>query len=389
MTNSFLNNAIIYEATLFSHHGRKQDISTVFNGITIYESIHQYYLRGFINLTNTGDFLKNFPIVGGETLRIVFGDNKTQVSRWVDFVITGIDSQPNATDETNRNFYYTLKLLSHVGLDAYKFRFSRRFDNTPTWILQEIMPLIQTHSTSGFKTINTRGSYSNMDFVSNFWNAHELIHYLCHENADSVFFETIDQFHFDKISTLLKQAPSEELISSTSLETHIQPNAVQLKAFNEYFDIEQTYLNGGFGRLAYSLIPESYNHQIHAELLSNFLDKYPKLGMNQQLSKSLSTPFNDVNVTFDDPRDRIERRLALETIKNYQLVVKLYGVATRNVGKIILYNLPPSDGQIANENFSGKWLITEIRHDIGADRVYKQNVKIVKNAFFNNFRVER
>ena len=39
------------------------------------------------------------------------------------------------------------------------------------------------------------------------------------------------------------------------------------------------------------------------------------------------------------------------------------------------------------DNFSGKWLITQIKHNVNSTLEYKQNLRLWKNSFANNGKV--
>lgn len=377
--NETLNNAEIYEIELISHAGRSEYIHEIFNGFDIYEDIQSHFLYGYLSLTDTSDIMKNFPIVGGEEVRILFGDNKTRSARFVDFVIKGVEPQPNTVEENNRQYYYTFKLVSKASLDGSLIKFSRRYNNTVFSILQDFLSLV-----GSYRVLNVLSDFEQMDFVANNWSIHQILDYICYKNSDTLIFETIDKMVAAKLRDLVIQEPVEELIHSHTLDTATLHNSVLLRTFASYFDIEKLAQMGALGTTAYQVSPDKYSHKKEQKALNDIYDnEYPMMGASQIFHDSISHPLNNVIATFENPDTRIERNLILNTLKNYQLVVKTNGVATRNVGQVITYNMPSSDRSGQNANFEGDWLITQIRHMIGADKRYVQNIKLFKNAFFN------
>lgn len=389
MLNNALNNAIIYEMNIVSHNGDVQDLSMIFNGLDIYEDMFKHHLYGYLNLTDTSNILNTFPITGGEIIRIGFGDNKTNSARFVDFVIKGVAPQPNTLDESNRDFYHMFKLISLDGLNGQKVRFSKKFDDSPTSIMQDLFSA--TNGIASNKIVNDQisaGNFNRMEFVSNNWNLRELIDYLCSQNVDAMFFETIDQYVFAKLSDLINQEPIEELFHSNSLETLTAPNSVHKRAFSQYFDLENLLQKGGFGNIVYDIDVEKYGFNIDAkDLDSVYGNDLPLMGSNKIFHSSQSAPYNRIKVNYEDSQSALLRNIILQTFSNYNLIVRLNGKATRNIGQKIIYNMPAGDNTILNHNFSNDWLITQIRHIISPKLEYKQNVRLFKNAFFNNPRV--
>jgi hypothetical protein len=77
----------------------------------------------------------------------------------------------------------------------------------------------------------------------------------------------------------------------------------------------------------------------------------------------------------------------LSTLQHYNLVVQINGSLRRKVGDKVIFNLPSFDNTPINQNFHNEWLILQIKHIVESNLTYKQNMRLFKNAFFDNPKV--
>ncbi len=380
--NTTLNDCIVYSLILRSKNGVELDLKYVFTEIEIYEDFFSKYLKGIIKLKDTTDLVKNFPIIGGEELSILFTDNVSNSARSLDFYITAVLPQSQISDENKKNPYIILKFDSVEAIHSKQKRISKKFDNSDTSIINDLMNLIESD-----KIFNNFDS-NDIKFVSNYWNVDEVIEYICQQSMDSFFFQTTDQFVYAKLNDLIKQSPIQELFFVKNLESLPSVNTVIRYYFDKYFDLMSMYNFKGFGRTVFEPSIDKYLFKKETKLLSEIYgDDYKLMGLNQPFKKDLSTEYNDVLTSFNDFDSRLKRNLIIQTLQNYNLVVQMNGSVKRRVGDVVTFMAPAFDNGVINESFQDEWLMLQIKHKITADMRYTQNIRLFKNAFFANQKV--
>jgi len=381
MQNNVLNTCIIYHLNITSKSGEKLELTEVFTKFEIYEDIFTHFLSGTLAIRDTSDMLKNFPIIGGEHVEIAFADSHHISARFFDFYVDEVVPQIIPSDELNKNTLIILKLKSWYWLNSRKLRYSFMFEDTTQGIVSGLMSDV-----GSFKTVQSTDS-KQMKFVSNFWNIEEILDYICYQNNDTLFFETPLNHNLKTVSSLVSQSPTQEIFMLKNLEGKAGINTVLQYHFDKYFAVSKMYDSNGFGKTSYQPQMESYNHKIDFSTLDEIYDTYKLMGQNKPFLPALSTYDNDIDVEYDDLETSIKRNIILSTLQHYNLIAILNGSFNRSVGDVISFNLPPFDNTPMNQNFHGNWLITQIKHTVTANFEFKQNVRLFKNAFFNNPKV--
>jgi hypothetical protein len=384
MKNNTFNKVNILNMTITSKNGDTTDLRYVFTSLDIYEDIFSNYVTAILRIRDTEDFLKNFPVIGGEYVNIVFIDGINNSARFLDLVVESVLPQSQISNELKKNTFLSLKLVSNDSIQGKRLRFSFKFDTTSSDLMQYLHYEILGNDRKLWNVLDS----DTISFYANFWNINQIINYVCDQTIDSFFFETLDDYTFAKLSSLVKQPVREEWYRSKDIETFVGLNSVHKYTFDSYFDINQSLDFGAFGKTVYQPSLDYYGFEKETKLLSEIYSNYELMGTNQPLPKILSSQHNDLEVNYNDFDSALERNLIIQTLRNYNLLVLMNGSVNRKVGDIISFNLPSSKNEnILNENFQHKWLILQIRHTIESDFVYKQRIRLFKNAFFNNAKV--
>lgn len=382
MENNVLNKCNLYSINITSKNGEKLELGSVFTRFDIYEDIFGKYLGGMLFIRDTSDMLKNFPIIGGEHVEISFADSEYNSARFFDFYIDEVLPQPVSSNELNKNTVLGFKLISKDQIEALKMRFSYRFKDYSFTIIQQLFSAIKSNKNLG----DTQSSIS-MDFVANFWNVDEIIDYISYQNKDCLFFETSDQYRFESLSKLVAQTPVQELFMLKNLEGKAGINIVQQYHFDKFFSIMKMFQSGGFGKTVYQPDLEGYNFQTNFKTLDDIYSDYPLMGRNKMFLSALSSFDNEIDVEYDDIETALKRNIILSTLQHYNLVVQINGSLRRKVGDKVIFNLPSFDNTPINQNFHNEWLILQIKHIVESNLTYKQNMRLFKNAFFDNPKV--
>lgn len=381
MQNNVLNQCNLYTITIVSKGGETLDLTSVFTKFEIYEDMFSHYLRGILTIRDTSDMMKNFPVIGGEVVTIAFADSEYNSARFFDFYIDEVVPQAKPSDELNKNTLLIFKLASADHINGLKTRFSYKFKDTSYSILNTIFGQI------GSKRIVQSTDSKQMEFVANFWTLDEVIDYISYQNNDCLFFETSDQYRFESLSKLVAQNPVQEFFMLKNLEGKAGLNIVQQYHFDKYFSILKMLNIGGFGKTVYQPQLDKYTFKTEFKTLDDIYSDYPLMGQNKPFLPELSTYDNDIDIEFDDLDTSLKRNIILSTAQNYNLIVQMNGSLKRKIGDTITFNMPAFDNTPVNQNFHSKWLILQIKHVVEANLSYKQNIRLFKNAFFNNPKV--
>ncbi len=380
--NDVLNLCNLYSINIVSKNGESLDLSNVFMKIEIYEDIFSHYLTAMLSIKDTSDMLKNFPVIGGEYVEIAFADSAYNSARFFDFYVEEVMPQTQSSNELNKNVSLIFKLASADHINALNKRFSYKFEDTSYSILNTIFSSINS------KRIVQSIESEQMEFVANFWNVDEIIDYISYQNKDSLFFETSDQYRFETLNNLVSQSPVHELFMMTNVESKVGLNTVQQYQFDKYFSILKMLNIGGFGKTVYKPSIENYGYEMEKKTLNDVYDNdFKMMGSNKPFQAFLSSFDNDIDVDYDDLESSLTRNIILSTAQNYNLTLQINGSLKRKAGDVVKFNLPSFDNQPINQNFQNDWLILQIKHIIEANRSYKQNIRLFKNAFFNNAKV--
>lgn len=386
--SDIVNNSLgkIRRIVLFKDENNYLDMTNSFIDFSIKESLFNPCLLATITFTDTQKMFATFPINGGEILQISFVDspgsdgliNNVKIEFYVTSIIPTMQSNTYSKQENT----ISLNLLTDYGFLSKLHRLSYRFKGKLSEISTLLFKEFGKIDVSGLKIYDDY----EIDYISNFWDIYENVNYLCFKNLDMIFFETLKNKVFAKVSTLIKQNISEvwEMSQDTIEFLGSKTNVLEYKIKN-YFDINTMVRSYAFGNSVYSPNLTNYNYQLQNTTISDLEKEYYQLmGDRPQFKQALSdNPFNRVGVSTLDIDTNSKRNLILQSMYNYNVECSLKGSLSRSVGDCINFNVPGiiSDRDNLSIYLKGKWLITEIVHTLDINGKYLQNITLFKNAF--------
>lgn len=390
-SNNALNNAQIYNLSLTSKTGETFDLSNKFNHIDIYEDMFGYFLTAILAIIDTEDIVKNYPIIGGETVQFMWSDSISNSARDVTMLVESVMPQLEQTDETRGNRVVILKLITKDAIACEQVRVSKTYntEDSPPISLSGLIDTQLAYTSTEINPVVTTSSLANVSLpiTLNNWNLHDLIDYVLSQTEDAFFFQWFDYYRLASLKDLLKEAPVAKFFLVDNLETRVDFNAVGKFHFESFFDIGIMYQMGGFGKTVYNIDLEKYGVDKQSKSLSELYETYPKLGQNHIFRKELSASRSVIGVNYNNKDAALKRNTLIQCLGNHNLICQMNGSVKRKVGDIVTFNVPSFDNTLINDNYQGNWLITQIKHSINNLLVYKQNVRLWKNAFFNNRKV--
>jgi len=380
------NSANIYELSLISKNGDYVNLINIFVSFNIYESIFSHFITGDLILKDTSDLIKNLPIIGGEQIFLTFGDRTNTKMMYFDLCVIGEPTQIGASTGKDKVEMIYLKLVSKLFIHDNFQRINMRLKSSKSDIVESIT---NTFWKSDKKIVgNVTG---DIELIANNWLPSQVIDYICNQSKDAMFFETndVENFTFDTVSNLLQKSPETELYLASNFEKSIGLNHVLTYKFDTKFDLKNSYMTSMFGQTVYKPSLENYGYEKKNKSLDEILgSELPLMDSNKLFNESLSTQDNNISLTYEDIDSKLYRNMIIQTLQHYNLLVMTRGSSERKVGNTINFNMPSIDNaKELNANFSGKWLITQLKHSVSSDMEYKQNLRLWKNSFANNRKV--
>ena len=371
-------------------NGKTIDISRLLLQIEIYESVFEPFMSGKLVIADTLDIQQNFPIIGYENLEISLSTtdiNRTIVLNQKIYKIAR-DTQNIKGDIKRRiliiYFCSEEKILSNLN------SISKKYNDKAENIIQDALDIIGSEKT--FDYISTT---DNLEIFSNFWSPQKLIEFVCKLStngtySDYLFFENFDGFSFKPISHLLNQEHVHDVVYDTRSESFIGNKNMKIFRFENYFDINMNSGDGLFGMTLYKPGLTEYSYEKNASDLHENVEDIVTNGLSLPFNDNVITSENFIGLNYYDPDISKIRMTSLKLLKNYNIVAKMNGDFIRKCGQILNLDFPNYDNENnINTSFDGKWFIMGIKHIIGQDNNFEQNLFLGKNSFFNNSALHR
>lgn len=366
--------------------GRQIEVSRLILDIEINESMFDGFVTGKMLLADTLDILKNFAIVGNETIDISIHTTDADSSTTLEFALYKIER-----DKTNYKGDVKRKMLelyfcSREAVANGRTSVSKRFSASPEAVVQTVL----TDHLSSSKDLSADPTTGDVTVHSNFWKPTKIIDFVSRHAttgtySDFVFFETLSGFSFRAVSGLLAQSPVHDLSFDTDTESFIGNANIKVYKFDRYFDVVRSLREGLFGSTFYKPHDTSYAYSKSESTLAQNWENITTNGSSRMFDDALGSSLNMVDTNFYEPDVSKVRLASLKLLRNYNLVVKVNGDFGRKPGDNLNVSFPNLDNESTiHEYFQGNWIILGIKHSISQRNQYTQNIFLGKNAFFNH-----
>lgn len=378
-----------------SANGDVVDISKLFDTISIYESVYENFMHGFINIIDGVGLLDFLPIKGEETISIKFNDENTDSDDFEhDFRVFAVKNLENATDQTGVR-HYQIHFASRQMFDNMNIRLSRSYTETKSC---EIVKNIATNFLNVENIEIEKCRHPKRIVIPN-WNPFKAINYVCKNSisssidaADFFFFERKDAFYF-KTLTSLKQESAKHSIKWKIPENDVRAKDVsQIKnlAFDKLWDYTDMIRDGAFGSRFYYHIPETKEMKyVDFEYSDGSM-----LNSKGLMGDRETSVFNEIIYHPKSPTEperfysfmeewKQLRRSQISTLDNFHLNVSLPGDTSKDVGDVVDVEIPSTNVQDKEENdaaLSGNYIITHVRHFLTTDQ-YQIQLKLKKDSY--------
>jgi hypothetical protein len=361
------------------------NLEEVFIAINIYEDLFLPFKSGRIILSDTNELQTFLPVIGGETLDITYqsvNDKKVNVFTFSVYnMVQDLEVTSKSKNVKRIILFFTSEEQLVDSTSALSKHFAAKADATISELLTKYL---KSNKKFAFDSTD-----SPVEFVSNFWTPSKIIKFLSRSVtqsnlSDFVFFEDRNGFNFKSVSNLMKEPPTHVLHFEDSLETQFDMSLIQRFTVSKYFNLMQMAKDGQFGNTVFQFDNEKYKFTKDEEDFDSITAHGTSLGKNVQFHDDFKNN-NSIITTYKNSKTISKRDQLLKALDRYHMTIQLTGDSTKTIGQVYDIEIREMvrDSKENNKFMSGKWFVTNINHEITRAGIYTQNIKVVKNAFYN------
>ena len=400
----------------------------IYTNFSIFEDLYSNCLTASVSIIDANSILTEFPIIGDETIEIMFRSMNTEIAIHLKFRVTGISEIEKMNENTN---LYTLELTSPVAIQNEKFKVSRSFGgiNHKThkiveYVCKTYLNLKNTAAVK-FRTLgdlqirekNIEDDYYLIEsesghsekYIAPSISPFNVINNLCRRSIDSsgslyFFFEDVNQFRFVNIEeTFIKRKKGNivkklicfpnDATKKTLDDIKIRWNTVIDYSIKKRFNVFENMKRGMYSsevtfldlekrqhftkKYYYQEEGAKYNHSSDGYLLTS---KYSDL-IHDVDNESPSTVAAIVPMHFGDSQsqdytihtyENFQRRMSMEAqLDGIIIEAQIPGDSTGeiSVGSFVHFSFISADpnkeqGNVEDPYLSGKYMVTRIRHHL-------------------------
>ena len=376
--------------------------------INYFESIESPSISMTITFIDVDQVLGRKGITGGEFINLTIKDGDIDKFKITDDHKMMLNSVRDMGTETNKQFA-TLEFVSVETIVNETARVTKKFTGNVANIVEELLVSdkkgIQTK-----KKLEKDQAANSYSFIGNLKRPIDTIQWLCPKTQSSktnfgfLFYENLDGYHFKSIEKLLKQDPIQYSYTDKPDDPNIGPFKILQNQLNQTNDIGMNCRMGMYAnRTIYIDIENQTNQEVDFKITDLDLKKPVKLldGI-EDFPTRLMLRVNDFGVaqvgaakSDVQPLSELAVYQNKSYIRNNLLFSQSLSIAiplntTLRAGFMIDVKLPlkkgegetPTDssGNDKTNDPSGRYLISELRHAIGAGAAETQ-LTLIRDVF--------
>lgn len=395
---------------IISSTGITTDITAMVGDCTLYEDIFSNTMSGYVLIQDAIDLINTLPLIGQELIKIDFQtptlDNK--VSKI--FYIYKLQNRM----AYKRSQVYILNFCSQELISSSNTKISKAFAGNITDTVSTIFNDNKYMAAqSALYVEKTKNSYS---FIAPYWSPLETINWLTAKSlnekgvANFLFYETNQTYEFVSVDTLIQSIPVRDYVYSD-----VDPNTAL--GFNgskeDKYSIVESIDNGvtfdylrnlNAGMYASKLYTYDLTSRSIESTTFDYIDDYDKsshlekepLKTDNLFRRKLASLYfihkNDYMAgTYNQQGYKnffLQRNSLLEQLSAFKMCIKVPGRTDIKVGHTITFTINEMRQILKDEiatsgksdYFSGKYLITAIRHQILSGK-HSMYLEIVSDSF--------
>lgn len=391
--------------------------------LSYYEDIYSFAVSGYVTLKDAFGVVERFQLSGHETLIIDFGnatDDPRPPQKFKLYSIPKRDPLGNLNSEIVKLYFCTEELLL-----SEQTKVLRAYSGQPiTDIISDILTrdLGVTGQNSKITVLQqTVGKYDfNIPTIKPFEAISWLSTYALpsvNGGADMLFYETVYGYYFESLGDMYKQAPTKTYIYGQK-NVSGEPDSLEMVnvldfEFIKTFDSLEEIEAGTFANRVISIDPITRTKKVTDFDYNTYKDSASKMNESSMLAASKNKLGKTQNQAYmgklklvssnsgqkskltNLPSNAIAEDIFIEktlpnrtaqiALANYTLLkLRVPGNSLLSAGKTIQFNLA-SYSSVENQKnadafYSGKYLVTAIRHVIQGDDTYQCILEIAKES---------
>lgn len=379
------------------------DIRAQCASISIYEDMEEPTIYAEINMVDSVNLVKDFPIIGEEELEIAFVTPSRDKITTYRFKVFSVDG--TAITNTGQASMYTLKAVTKEHFINSKQQIEKTYNTTVDEIVLDVL-VNEIKTTRPINVEATRGLYKTTIPRSTPFEAIDLLRQRAIAKRPSggvfVFYENQHGFNFTSIERLLeegmKTVGSRLFTYAPTTNTDKHREAFSFRNIQRYqhlskFDTVDKISGGLFRNTSryYDMQTKEFR-EISFELdkqLTKFETGEKKAAVpntNKLINEAKEgSPFymfsaKDSSKGNDYITDFVGYRRAFTKLFNQNVTrVMVYGDNYLSVGDVVTLELPDTSGttekKTKDQRFSGNYMITKLRHLIvQEDKKFKHHI---------------
>jgi hypothetical protein len=405
----------VQQMEIISSKGIAIDVKHMMLSLNIFEDMFSPFITGSVVIKDALDLVNYFPLVGNEVLNLRlatpgFKDKGTFIEN--SFRIYKLEDREMAGD---RVVSYTLHFISVEALLDLNIKISKSYNDNIGNLVKKVLSEYSLNPESD--RFHVEPTLNGISYVSNFWSPIKNLNYLAehavnvNDSPTFLFFENRNGLNFVSLDTLygadpvrmfVKDSYSRDINSTKSIR-NIERDFSQILDLN--IPVSFDYIsNIQSGTYSSTLITHDMTTKNYAVRTFDVLDSYDKdkrLNKYPLLSKTLNhSPVSAIatihkanavmagNHDISNSKYFQRRRSLLQLAESVKIQITVLGRTDYTVGQKVelkLYQNKPIDKrdteeEIRDNMFSGFYLISSIRHNIGVS-MHQCTMELVKDSF--------
>ena len=394
---------------LRSNNGKILDLSAIVYDMTLYEDIFSNTMSGYLLIQDSLDLINTLPIIGEEILYIDIQTPSLVQSIIKEFYVYKLSELV----QNKRSSTYLLHFCSLELISSTNSKISKSFKGNITKTIQEIFTN-KVYGLGSEKKIDFDATANDYSFVAPYWSPMQTINWLTTKSLNKrgisnfLFYENNKEYKYTSIDSLLSAPIARDYVlsdvnSTTAIGGDIEKrySFVELVEMPVTFDYMRNLSAGMYGGILYTYdlttkkIKKTKYDYLKDFSKGNHTNNSPLKSKNFYKNLKASIHFagqNDyLNGSFKSQRihdTMLQRNSLMEQIRAFKFNIKVFGRTDIKIGQTINYTSPKgreiaSDDIKTNaesEYFTGKYLITAIRHRIIAGK-HSMEMEIISDSF--------
>lgn len=390
---------------LIDRAGKTFNIVDLVQEINLYEDIFSNTMNGYLLIQDAAGLLSNHLIIGEEMVVIKYKTPEIGSEVNKTFYVYKLSDR---SFDRNRATSYILHVISREAIESMNKKLSKAYSGK---ISETVKKLFDEVKTDGGPELDVEDTANDYRFISAYWSPFETINWLSRRaiNAGNVpnylFYEDADGYKFRSVNRMMNLPIKREFvyadINTSSQDGNLADSTKKVNGI--YQDVGFDYirrLSSGMyaGRLATLDMTNKTVNLSHYDYIDNFsqaehLQPNPLVDTKLIRNKIASLYFIEKNTKrFSESDDQkydlwyLQNNSFMEQLNAFKFNIEVYGSTTIKAGDTIDFTINGFDqftegekNEIVDKFYSGKYLITAIRHRIRSNE-HVMFLEIIKDS---------